>query len=158
MTRLVLQVVFAAVMLGALAGAGCLLVLPPVSMPPRAAAPNTVAPGFVGLRAFGSWRLICAAEPNVPSAPRTAPASRCRLNQEVAPKDQPGQVIVAANLSRVGLRRRPALTLRLPPTARMGDVVQLRVDGATQVRARVRGCTEEECFAAADFRTSNGQR
>jgi invasion protein IalB len=57
-------------------------------------------------------------------------------------------VIVAVNFSLVGPRRTPSAMLRLPPTARAGDVITLRFDDSTAVKTMVRDCDANECLAA----------
>jgi hypothetical protein len=137
---------------------------------------DRIAPGFVGVAQFGHWRLICVPGPpalnalSVPSSGTASPAqgriNSCRVNGEMpapeavaapspiaaatppvaAPKPQ--AVLVAANFSMLGPMKRPALMLRLPPTARAGDVVGLRLDGGYAVRTAVRDCTAQQCLAA----------
>jgi invasion protein IalB len=83
-------------------------------------------------------------------------ANACRINQEMpenpasapSPAQVPGQVIVAVNFSLVGPRRTPSAMLRLPPTARAGDVIALRFDDSSVVKTMVRDCADSECLAA----------
>jgi len=126
-----------------------------------------IARGFVGMASFGHWRLICTPGP-VPldglgapppgNATVTAAATRtgnaCRINQEMpAPQEnneaasQPAKVLIAANFSLVGGRRTPAAMLRLPATARPGDVISLRFDDGATIKTMVRDCASAECFA-----------
>ncbi|HMI95208.1 MAG TPA: invasion associated locus B family protein [Micropepsaceae bacterium] len=129
-----------------------------------------VTPGFVGVAEFGRWRLICipgppsldglaaSAAPGPHPGVKPASANACRINQEMpasgdnpaaAPEVQvPGQVIVAVNFSLVGPRRTPSAMLRLPPTARAGDVITLRFDDLSEVKTTVRDCDAKECLAA----------
>ena len=58
------------------------------------------------------------------------------------------QVIVAVNFSLVGPRRTPSAMLRLPPTARTGDVITLRFDDSSVMKTMVRDCADSECLAA----------
>jgi|GEM_PF-2299933 len=124
----------------------------------------SITRGFIGMAQFGQWRLICAPGPaplngltppaGVP-APVNAPAANaCRINQEMpAPQEkevaasQAAKVLIAANFSLVGERRSPVAMLRLPPTARPGDVIAVRFDDGTTVKTVVRDCAEAECFA-----------
>jgi invasion protein IalB len=135
-----------------------------------------IAPGFVGVAEFGRWRLICVPGPAPldglgasaaaaqPAQPAAAPASgnACRINREMpasgdspaaasttnVPAQVPGQVIVAVNFSLVGPRRTPSAMLRLPPTARAGDVITLRFDDSSMMKTMVRDCDANECLAA----------
>jgi hypothetical protein len=129
---------------------------------------DRIAPGFVGVAQFGHWRLICVPGPpplNGLSSATAVPASvnACRVNGEMpAPASAapavatpvavgsptPPVVLVAANFSMVGPMKRPALMLRLPPTARAGDAVGLRLDGGYGVHTVVRDCTPQQCLAA----------
>jgi invasion protein IalB len=128
-----------------------------------------IAPGFVGVANFGQWRLICVPGPPdlegleptasrvAPDTPKTATRSSCRINQEMPAPEQntttpsapatPRQVIVAANFSLVGPNRTPAAMLRLPATARRGDVIGLRFEDQAVVNATVRDCTATQCLA-----------
>lgn len=119
---------------------------------------SDVQPGFVGVQNFGAWRLICVEAPSiaVPPLADAAPAepikaSACRLNQEVPAQDEPGRVVLSANLSTVGPRASPALMLRLPGSFRSGDSILLRIDDTDVLRSSVRDCTEFECVAANDL-------
>ena len=129
-----------------------------------------ITPGFIGMAEFGRWRLICIPGPSpleglgAPAAPAQAdpPAANpagggnaCRINQEMPASGEipaqgppPAQVIVAVNFSLVGPRRTPSAMLRLPPTARAGDVIALRFDDLSEVKTTVRDCTATECLAA----------
>ncbi|MSP95064.1 MAG: hypothetical protein EXR00_07295 [Alphaproteobacteria bacterium] len=118
-----------------------------------------VAPDFIGAADFGAWRLIC-----VPGAPAlagllqesAAPATNaCRVNQEVplggAGDGATGQVVLAVNLSLVGSRKIPALMVRLPATAQMGDMIGLRLDNGHEVKTPVRDCEAAQCIAAGNL-------
>jgi hypothetical protein len=129
-----------------------------------------ITPGFIGVAEFGRWRVICIpgpasfdgldASPAPTPQPSVKPSSgnACRINQEMpasgenpaaSPAAQvPGQVIVAVNFSLVGPRRTPSAMLRLPPTARAGDVITLRFDDSSVVKTMVRDCADTECLAA----------
>ncbi len=128
-----------------------------------------ITSGFIGVAEFGRWRLICipgppslnglgaSATPAQAAEPIPQPGSgnACRINQEMpasgespAPGPPPAQVIVAANFSLVGPRRTPSAMLRLPPTARAGDVITLRFDDLSVVNTMVRDCDAKECLAA----------
>ena len=48
--------------------------------------------------------------------------------------------------------------LRLPPTARDGDVIVLRADDVIRARAVVHGCAANECLAAADIADDDWNR
>jgi invasion protein IalB len=122
-----------------------------------------VRAGYVGMVQFDDWRLICVPGPDarVAVGPGEAPVNAgnaCRLNQEVPDPGQPGQAILAANLSTVGPLRTPALMLRLPPTFRPGNSITLRIDQDRSVRTAVRDCTERECLAASDLSDEDWQR
>jgi invasion protein IalB len=159
MGRAILRVLLGVTLLASLAGAVYLIVATPPPAPVTAAgAPEQAIPrGYVGLATFGRWRLICTTGAPPPSAAQPASGARraqknqCRINHEVADRAKPGQVILAANLSVVGPAKRPALMLRLPPTARDGDLIFLRADDVTRVRVVVRGCSEAECVAAGEL-------
>src|SRR5687768_4022349 len=91
-----------------------------------------VRAGYVGMVQFDDWRLICVPGPDarVAVGPEDTPANAsnaCRLNQEVTDPQQPGQIILAANLSTVGPLRKPALMMRLPPTFKPGNSITLRI-------------------------------
>src|SRR5882762_10167959 len=45
-------------------------------------------------------------------------------------------------------RRTPSAMLRLPPTARSGDVITLRFDDLSELKTMVRDCDANECLAA----------
>lgn len=124
-------------------------------------------PGFTGTTAFGNWRLICAAEPQSetvvsavsapdsltpePAAVATRPVTVCRINQEVTSKDRPDEVIMAVNFSVVGATQRPALMLRLPPTAKANPAIALRFADGYSMDIPVRDCTDGECIAATEL-------
>jgi invasion protein IalB len=119
---------------------------------------SDVQPGFIGVQNFGAWRLICVEAPTVAPPPladavpaETSKASACRLNQEVPAQDEPGRVILSANLSTVGPRASPALMLRLPGTFHSGDSILLRINDEDVLRTSVRDCTDSECVAANDL-------
>jgi invasion protein IalB len=123
-------------------------------------------PGFTGTTAFEKWKLICAAEPQSeavagavsapdpatpePAAPATHLVTTCRINQEVASKDRPDEVIMAVNFSVVGAAQRPALMLRLPSTAKANSAIALRIDD-NSMTIPVRNCTDKECIAASEL-------
>lgn len=133
-----------------------------------------ITPGFVGVAEFGRWRVICIPGPgsldglDASSASTQQPNAKppsgnaCRINQEMpasgenqttspaaeVPGQVPGPVIVAVNFSLVGPRRTPSAMLRLPPTARAGDVITLRFDDSSVVKTMVRDCADRECLAA----------
>ncbi|HEY4264149.1 MAG TPA: hypothetical protein VGM72_02440 [Micropepsaceae bacterium] len=127
---------------------------------------KAIAPGFVGVANFGEWRLICVPGPVQldslsttsapdPAVPAKTHANACRINQEMmAPQqnprtgEKPGQVIVATNLSLIGLKQTPAAMLRLPVTARPGDMVGFRFDDGAMAQTKVRDCAATECLAA----------
>lgn len=123
--------------------------------------PDAVARGFIGVKAFGDWRLVCARgaaaqetvvhDSPVIDAKPAKPINACRINREVAAAQQPGRVVVSASLSLVGPQRRPALFLRLPATLAEGDPVVLQVNGAEALSTTVRDCTARQCVAAADL-------
>jgi invasion protein IalB len=110
--------------------------------------------GYVGMTAYGKWRLICATKADAPAS--TAPArpapqpNQCRINHELA-GSQPGEVILAVNLALAGPGGKAAVIFRLPRTAHDGDEVTLRADRTARVRAIVQGCTEGECVAVGAF-------
>jgi len=142
-----------------------------------------ITPGFVGVAEFGRWRVICIPGPSsldaldASAAPTPQPGVKpssgnaCRINQEMPasgenPASAPavqvpgrvaGQVIVAVNLSLVGTRRTPSAMLRLPPTARAGDVITLRFDDSSVVNAMVRDCADTECLAAGTLSPEDWQ-
>jgi len=164
MARALLRLLLGSLLAATVLGAIYLLVGAPLLTPAEtvAVARNPIARGFVGVAAFGRWRLICAPEPAPllppvtgpdvkPANSKAAPPNQCRINQEVAAKDPSHQVILAANLSVIGPAKRPALMLRLPPTARDGDVIVLRADDVIRARAVVHGCAASECVAAGDI-------
>ena len=128
-----------------------------------------ITPGFIGVAEFGRWRVICIPGPSsldvdASAAPAPQPnvkpaTNACRINQEMpasaespAVGPSPSQVIVAVNFSLVGPRRTPSAMLRLPPTARAGDVVTLRFDDSSEVKTMVRDCADRECLAAGSLR------
>jgi len=142
-----------------------------------------IAPGFIGVANFGQWRLICMPAPQTldelgaaaapaaagAEAAKTARANACRVNQEMPAPEQnsapgdatgetPRQVIIAANFSLVGAKRTPAAMLRLPSTARAGDVITLRFDDETEVRTMVRACAGTECMAAGTLSDADWTR
>ena len=135
-----------------------------------------ITPGFIGMAEFGRWRLICIPGPSsleglgasaqaAQSAPTPAGAGNaCRINQEMPASGEgpaqgppPAQVIVAVNFSLVGPRRTPSAMLRLPPTARAGDVITLRFDDLSEVKTMVRDCTLTECLAAGTLTPDHWQ-
>ena len=138
-----------------------------------------ITPGFIGVAEFGRWRVICIPGPSsldeLDASPAPAPqpvvkppgGNACRINQEMpasggnpgaSPAAQiPGQVIVAVNFSLVGPRRTPSAMLRLPPTARAGDVITLRFDDSSLVKTMVRDCAETECLAAGTLSPAEWQ-
>jgi invasion protein IalB len=135
---------------------------------------SRIAPGFLGMANFGQWRLICVPAPALldglsatggPAPPVAPPKARnanaCRVNQEmVAPQQDagPGQVIVAANFSLVGPNQTPAAMLRLPVTARAGDMVGFRFDDGAMAQSKVRDCAATECLAAWTLTNSDWER
>ena len=135
-----------------------------------------IAPGFVGVAEFGRWRVICVPGPasldglDASTAPGPQPnvkpssGNACRINQEMpastespAGPPSPSQVIVAVNFSLVGPRRTPSAMLRLPPTARAGDVITLRFDDSSLVKTMVRDCADMECLAAGTLSPEDWQ-
>ena len=143
-----------------------------------------IAPGFVGVVEFGRWRLICVPGPPPldglgasaassktaqPAAAAPGNGNACRINREMpasgenstaAPQVQaqvPGQVIVAVNFSLVGPRRTPSAMLRLPPTARAGDIIALRFDDLSEMKTMVRDCDANECLAAGTLTPDDWQ-
>ncbi len=127
---------------------------------------DTIASGFVGMANFGHWRLICVRGPAplqgllAASAKENksgqASGNACRVNQEIrapgaAQETSPADVLAAANFSLLGAKRTPALMLRLPPTAEMGDQVNLRMDEGDIVTTTVRECGGGECLAAGSL-------
>jgi invasion protein IalB len=140
-----------------------------------------ITPGFIGVAEFGRWRLICVPGPSsldalgASAAPAPQPNMKpsgenaCRINQEMPASAQspivpspaetpsPSQVIVAINFSLVGPRRTPSAMLRLPPTARAGDVITLRFDDSSQVKTMVRDCADAECLAAGTLTPEDWQ-
>ena len=111
MARAVLRLLVAGMLVATVLGAVYLLVGAPSLAPvTTAAAPQAIARGFIGVASFGHWRLICAPEPapspgNFPNTPTAS--NQCRINQEVAAKDPPHPVILAANLQRLRSRETP---------------------------------------------------
>jgi invasion protein IalB len=134
-----------------------------------------ITPGFIGVAEFGRWRVICIPGPssldglNASVVPGPQPAVKpgggnaCRINQEMPasgenPATAPAaQVIVAVNFSLVGPRRTPSAMLRLPPTARAGDVITLRFDDSSVVKTMVRDCADTECLAAGTLTQEDWQ-
>lgn len=129
-----------------------------------------IAPGFTGVAKFGEWRLICVPGPSTfdglgpnlssgeQGAPKTPAGNACRINQEMpAPESAEAtrRVIIAANFSLVGPRHMPAAMLRLPATARPGDIISLRFEDQAVVNTMVRNCTATECLAAATLSPSD---
>jgi invasion protein IalB len=117
---------------------------------------NGIRPGYIGVVEFEDWRLICVPGPDArvaigPGETEPEAPNACRLNQEVRDPQQPGQIVLAANLSTVGPFRKPALMLRLPPTFRPGNSIALRIDQDRVVRTAVRDCSASECLAASDL-------
>jgi invasion protein IalB len=146
MGRTGLRVLAASVVLAAAAGTawwfyGDRLFTPPPQVPAH------IKPGYVGVTAFGDWRLICSHA--APAA--AAQSNQCRINHEVADRARPGQVpdkiIVAVNLGTIGTPKRAVVMLRLPPTAQTGDVALLRADDETRARVSVTACSATECAA-----------
>ena len=97
---------------------------------------------------------------------KLAGGNACRINQELpasgenpaAAAPSPAQVIVAVNFSLVGPRRTPSAMLRLPPTARAGDVITLRFDDPSRGEDRmVRDCADTECLAAGTLTQEDWQ-
>ncbi|MCH8858432.1 MAG: invasion associated locus B family protein [Proteobacteria bacterium] len=130
---------------------------------------DAVSLGFTGTFEFGAWRLICVPGPQPAPAgsvdtrtvdPRneTQPRNTCRVNQEVTARNDTSHVIMAANLSLVGLQQRPALMLRLPPTARPGDRIVVWLDDSEAVETSVRDCLVDECIAASDLSQAQWRR
>jgi Invasion associated locus B (IalB) protein len=140
-----------------------------------------VGPGFIGVADFGRWRLICMPEPQAlekivvlpgdAAAPVSPPVrAACRVNQEMpSPRAElaaangpsgvaPREVIMAANFSLVGAHHTPAAMLRLPPTARAGDAVALRLDDGTEIQAIVRACAAGECMASGTIGDADWER
>jgi invasion protein IalB len=136
-----------------------------------------ITPGFIGVAEFGRWRVICipgpspldgldaSAAPAPQVAVKLAGGNACRINQEMpasgenpaAAAPSPAQVIVAVNFSLVGPRRTPSAMLRLPPTARAGDVITLRFDDSSVVKTMVRDCADTECLAAGTLTQEDWQ-
>jgi len=139
-----------------------------------------IGPGFVGVANFGRWRLICmpgpptldGLDPADDSNPAAQPknlGNSCRINQEISEPDQgrteepsPEQnqrrVIIAANFSRLGPRRLPAIMLRVPATAHNGDSIALRFDDQALVNTIVRDCQPAECLAAGSLSLTEWSR
>jgi invasion protein IalB len=136
-----------------------------------------IEPGFIGVADFGRWRLICipgpptldGVNPTETSASAGQPkqsGNSCRINQEIAEPDEenaaaqteqnPRRVIIAANFSLLG--RQPAIMLRLPATARDGDVITLHFDNRASVTTIVRDCKPEECVAAGSLTSADWSR
>ena len=105
--------------------------------------------------------------------PAEATGNSCRINQEVPAPEQaaaageapgqpqsqaPKQVIIAANFSLVGPKHMPAAMLRLPPTARPGDEINLRLDDRAVVKTTVRDCAATECLAAGTLTAADWAR
>jgi invasion protein IalB len=151
---------------------------PPAEMLAIVQGKQRIAPGFIGVAKFGEWRLICV--PGPPSfdglgptlsseeqgARKTPAGNACRINQEMPAPEQnraagessaqaARRVIIAANFSLVGPKHMPAAMLRLPATARPGDVIILRFEDQTVVNTTVRDCSATECLAAATLSPSD---
>ena len=114
-----------------------------------------VARGFIGVEEFGAWRLICIKGPDGllegSGTGQPGKANACRVNQEVTlAAVTAGQVVIAINLSLVGVRRIPTLMVRLPATAQAGDSIALRLDDR-EVKAMVRDCAVGQCIAAGNL-------
>jgi invasion protein IalB len=134
-----------------------------------------ITSGFIGVAEFGRWRVICipspasldgldgSAVPAPPPAVKPGGGNACRINQEMPASGEnpatapPAQVIVAINFSLVGSRRTPSAMLRLPPTARPGDVITLRFDDSSVVKTMVRDCADTECLAAGNLTPEDWQ-
>jgi len=135
-----------------------------------------IIPGFIGVAEYGRWRVICVPGPSsldgldASTAPGPQPnvkpsgGNACRINQEMPASAEspsgppsPSQVIVAVNFSLVGPRRTPSAMLRLPPTARAGDVITLRFDDSSLVKTMVRDCADTECLAAGTLSPEDWQ-
>lgn len=134
-----------------------------------------VEQGFVGAKMIGPWQLVCLASPSVidvgskpaaaspplpPSTPeavaphKTAPAAakplslgRCRVTLAYRQKDNPKRVILAVNFRLVGEAEKLLMVVRLPPVAKKGDNLVLRL-GANGLKLAVAGCQKESCVAA----------
>jgi invasion protein IalB len=167
--------------LAAVAAAAFYVVLgtpPPAEMLAMVQGKQRIAAGFIGVAKFGEWRLICVPGPPTfdglgaalsggeQGAAKTPTGNACRINQEMPAPEQnqsAGQssapaarrVIIAANFSLVGPKHMPAAMLRLPATARAGDIIALRFEDQAVVNTTVRDCTATECLAAATLSPSD---
>jgi hypothetical protein len=166
----------AAVLIVALFAAAHFGSRPTISNAPGAAlSPEQIAaqikPDFVGEQAFGSWKLVCGPERELPKAPpmsghesgnssgKTAanavPAGwkipRCRVLLGLRNPKKPDQE-VRITFRALGVKRALAVFLRFPPDQlQTGDTVTLRVD-TTEWPVTVNSCGSYFCLAIRSIR------
>jgi invasion protein IalB len=124
-----------------------------------------IKPNFIGEQAFGSWKLVCGPERELPKAPPTSgqsgnssgttPANaippgwkipRCRVLVGLRNPKKPDRE-VRITFRGVGVKRTLAVFLRFPPDElQTGDTVTLRVD-STEWPVTVNSCGSYFCLA-----------
>ncbi len=143
---------------------------PKLPSPDQSAA--QVEQGFVGTKMIGPWQLICLASPAVVGQTGAAPAApmplsltpssrtpvappppkqislgRCRVTLEYRQKTNPKLVVMSVNFRLAGEAQKLLMVVRLPPVAKKGDDLVLRLDRGG-LKLPVAGCQKEGCMAA----------
>ena len=131
-------------------------------MPGLAAA--KIEPGFTGVQRIGLWTLVCAPPspksvplpftfgPRKPVAPstRTAALGRCRALIVYRRKDDPKRAALVVTFRLIGPQQKLAMVVRMPPTAKKGDVATLRL-GKGMLNLPVSACDGQICVAMGAF-------
>jgi Invasion associated locus B (IalB) protein len=130
--------------------------LSPVASPGNSSTPSGIEAGFVGVKAFGAWRLVCGAPQSPGNAPnqsasaagKPAAIGRCRTILEYTRNNDPRQVALAVSFRFIKKIDALLLVVRIPPTAKKGDVLLLQI-GQKGVRIPVAVCGGAACVAVA---------
>lgn len=105
----------------------------------RGATPAPAAPGKTPT--YGDWQYVC--EPA-----RQGRGEVCTLRQFVAPKDRPGQPILAVAIGRLTPDRKMTIVFKLPPQIDKTAGIGFRVDDDKFITVPVATCDAGACTAA----------
>ncbi len=120
--------------------------------------------GFVGIKTYGAWRLVCA-KPSAadeaaksggiplslggtPPAAQASPFRRCLTLLLVPRRDNPRAVVLAISFRNAKAGTKTALIVHFPVLGKQGDTLGFQVDTKGALKLPVRQCGQNGCIAA----------
>jgi invasion protein IalB len=133
---------------------------------PYAETPGEVTSGFVGMKVYDGWQLLCgkptAADqassssggiplsltPGKPAPGAGNALRRCRASLFIRRKDNPKALLLAVSFRHTADSDKLALIIRFPLLAKKGDLLGMQLDQKGGLKLPVNDCGQEGCLAA----------